>query len=57
MIASDDFVLSSILIKVCLAINTAAYLLNHHTCVVKENAFCECENVKETSGGTAGDSK
>ena len=35
MIASDDFVLSSSLIKVCLAIYTAAYLLNHHTCVIK----------------------
>ena len=35
----------------------AAYLLNHHTVVTKEHACCECENVKESSGGSEGDSK
>ena len=26
---------------------TAAFLLNHHTAVIKENASCECKNVKD----------
>ena len=26
-------------------VDLAAYLLNHHTVVIKKNACCECENV------------
>ena len=33
----------------CLSYVTAAYLLNPYTVVIKENACCECGNVKENT--------